>query len=95
MCLGEISPGDARALLLVAPIPSTCCCAFRACCKPAIPLGEMQFTADAAKLLTLAEFAPCCTTFAMLPTVELLEVLWAEIEKNSMKNYLKKLNWNW
>lgn len=82
ICLGDSSPGDARALLLFAPIPSTCCCAFRACCKPAIPFGEMQLAADAAKLLTLEGFAPCCTTFAMLPTVELLEVLWAKIYKN-------------
>lgn len=46
----------------------------------------MQLTADAAKLLTLAGFAPCCTTFAMLPTVELLEVLWAtNIKKRTFK----------
>lgn len=77
MCLGDNSPGEARALLFDPPSPKTCCCALRTCCKPVIPLGEMQLATVVAKLLTFVAFAPCCTTFAMLPTAELLEVLWA------------------
>lgn len=77
MCFGDSSPGEALALLFAPAKPNTCCCALRTCCKPDIPLGEMQLAADVAKLLTFVEFGPCCTTFAMLPTAELLEVLWA------------------